>query len=71
MYKELKGLNWKTQKAQYYFPALNTLTIMQTPNTLRKCYECRGKRYRAINHVSGRITAMTCPKCKGEGCVLD
>jgi len=65
------GLNWKTAPKSYYFPPLRDLTLMQTPNTIRCCYMCRGKRFVSIEHQSGKVTLRTCMQCKGSGSVLD
>jgi len=69
-FKELEW-NWKKHKPQYYFPALKDLTIQQTPNTTRTCYMCRGLKFVAINHTSGKITARSCMRCHGIGSVYD
>ena len=69
-FKELSGLDWK-KDARKIFPPLSTLTLQQTPKTVRVCYFCRGTRFTEIHHTSGKVTIRTCQRCKGEGKVLD
>ena len=61
--------DWRTlRKTQFNrIPPLRELTIMQTKNTWRICYRCRGSKFVELNHTDGHVTMRTCEQCKGLG----